>query len=117
MSAQRWLLVALLAIGIAWAVRPLLPGQGPENWFPQADKLHHVWFFALLWLLGARAGLGPRRALGLLLLGYGVGMEAAQSLTATRSASAVDVLADTAGIALGWMLGARSGRQPQEHRG
>lgn len=105
-----------MVAGLASALRPLTAGQGPENWFPSADKLHHLWFFALLWCLADRARLGTawRRAIGLLL--FGVAMELAQgAFTATRGMSFADVLADAAGLAIGALLMRRfSGRQPQE---
>lgn len=98
----RVLLAAMMAIGIAWAVRPLAVGEGPENWFPSADKVHHLWFFGLLFWIGHRAMLRPIWALALGLLAYGLAMEFAQSLTASRSASLSDLVADSCGIALGW---------------
>jgi VanZ family protein len=100
--ALRLAFVALLIGGIAWAMRPLAQGQGPENWFPSADKVHHLWWFAFLFGLGWRAHLRPMWALALGLFAYGVGMELLQGLTPSRSASLTDVLADSAGIALAW---------------
>jgi VanZ family protein len=116
----RWRLVwvALLAVGIAWALRPLGADEGPENWFPGADKAHHVWFFALLLWIGHRwAAWRPAWALALGLLAYGLAMEFAQGLTPSRSASLADVAADGLGIAIGWWITHRSSRQPAEHRG
>lgn len=102
MLARRALLLALMVVGIAWAVRPLAVGEGPENWFPSADKVHHLWFFALLFWIGHHlAALRPAWALALGLMAYGVGMEVAQSLTSSRSASLLDLAADSVGIALG----------------
>ena len=104
--------------GIGFAVRPLAPHQGPENWFPQADKLHHLWYFGLLWWLGLEAGFRAGWPLALGLLAYGASIEIAQTLTSTRAASALDLVADSAGIALGWLVTRwRSGREPEEDRG
>lgn len=87
-------------------VLALVPSGGGEDWFPQADKLRHALAFITLWALGRRAGLRPGWALALGLLGFGVGIEVAQSFTPDREASSLDVLADVAGIALGrWLLG------------
>lgn len=87
-------------------VLALLPAGGGEDWFPQADKLRHAFAFVTLWALGRRAGLRPGWALALGLLGFGIGIEMAQSFTPDREASSADVLADVAGIALGrWLLG------------
>lgn len=102
--------------GLASALRPLTVGQGPENWFQGADKLHHLWFFTLLWILADRARLGSawRLAFGLLL--FGVGVELAQgAFTATRGTSFADLLADAAGLGIGALLTrAFSDRKPQE---
>lgn len=120
MSTRAWriALFSLMMASLAFAVRPLTPDEGPENWFPQADKLHHLWYFGLLWWVGTKAGFRAGWALALGLVAYGVGIELAQSLTPTRAPSALDVLADSAGVALGWLLTRwRSARQPQEDRG
>lgn len=122
-AVWRALAAALLLAGLAWSLRPLAPNEGPENWFPHADKLHHLWFFAVLWWLGLRTRLLPGWALGLVLFFYGVGIELAQGLTVTRSASVDDVVADMAGVLLGvaltWRLTRRpaSSGQPKEHGG
>lgn len=117
--AWRGLLVATLLLGLTLALRPLAPGQGPENWFPGADKLHHVWFFAALWCLASLGRISPvaLRAVG--LLSFGVGLELAQGMfTQTRGMSVGDVLADAAGLMVGaFLIRWSSSRQPQEHRG
>lgn len=124
MAAWRALAAVLLLAGLAWSLRPLAPNEGPENWFPNADKLHHLWFFAVLWWLGLRSGLLRGWTLGLVLFFYGVGIELAQGLTVTRSASVDDVVADMAGVLLGVALTRRllmrrpaSNGQPEEHGG
>jgi VanZ family protein len=116
----RVLMVASMVAALGLALRPLAPGQGPENWFPYSDKLLHVGFFVLLWWLGRRAGIARRWLLALALLAFGAGIEIAQAtLALTREASALDLMADAAGIALGWILmpriaGATSSRKPEE---
>lgn len=123
MSRGFWraLLAASMVAALAFALRPLAPGQGPENWFAHADKLLHVALFAAFWWLSGRAGFAPGLALAVALLSFGAAVEWAQSaLTVTREASALDVLADAVGIALGWRTTARhaaaaSPRQPEEN--
>jgi VanZ family protein len=113
----RWLLGALMLLALGLAARPLAPGQGPENWFWQADKVHHVWFFAALAWLGLRARVLRGAGWPLLLLGYGLAMEGVQALAPTREASGLDVLADALGIACGWWFARRaSAGQPEEDR-
>lgn len=103
-ASRRWrvALLVLMVIGLVGAVRPLAIDEGPENWFAQADKLLHFWFFAVLWWLALRAGFAASWTLALGLMGYGLGLELAQALTATRAASGLDLLADSLGIAAGW---------------
>lgn len=99
---RHWVYVVLLLGAMLGALYfALAPSQGGEDWFPQADKLRHAATFAFLWLLGAGAGVRPLR-LATLLLAFGVGIEIAQSFTPDREASVLDVMADVAGIALGW---------------
>ena len=123
--AQRWLLAMFLVAGLAMALRPLGPSEGPENWFPHSDKLVHLSFFALAWWLGVKAGLRPGWRLGLGLLLYGGSMELAQAaFTTGRGAELKDLMADGLGVLLGAALTSwaarrrdRSAGQPQEHRG
>lgn len=96
------------ALFIALAVGILVLALQPQGSSPplllHIDKLAHAGAFAALALVGARTGLRPW-PLALLLLAYGVAIEVAQGVfTTTRDASAADVLADAAGIALGWWL-------------
>lgn len=98
------LFAALVAGIFVLALQP--QGSGPPL-LPHIDKLAHAGAFAVLALVGARAGL-RLWLLALLLLTYGVGIEVAQGLfTTTREASLADLLADAAGIALGLWLAQR----------
>jgi VanZ family protein len=124
MAQRHWriVLAVVMLAGLLMAVRPLTHRFEPETLFPQADKVAHVAFFVMLWLLALRAGFTSAWHLGLGLLGYGACIEIAQALLPThRSASLTDVAADAAGIALAWWItrraGSGSGRQPEEHRG
>lgn len=104
MALWRGLFVAAVAGVLALALIPA--GNGPD-WFAHADKLRHAAAFITLWAIGRRAGLKPSWALALGLLGLGIGIELAQTLTPHRESSVGDVLADAAGIAAGrWLLGA-----------
>lgn len=114
--AWRIALFVLMAGGIAFATRQLTPHQSPETWFPHADKVHHLWYFGLLWWLGLKAGFRVGWGLALGLFAYGLTIEVAQALTPVRRFEASDLLADAVGIGLAWWLtGRRLARQPQEH--
>ncbi len=122
MTTARWracLLIVMVA-GVLFAMRPLTSRLDPETLFAHSDKIAHVLYFALLWLLARRGGFAARWPLALGLLSYGVGIEVAQQLgPARRSASLADIAADALGIAFGWWLARRFpllAGQPQEHR-
>lgn len=95
---RRWLFGVALVVALLFALRPLTV-EAPL--FDQVDKFKHLACFATLTLLAIWAGLRPTWAVAGGLLGFGVLIELAQGLTATRSADPMDVLADLAGIALG----------------
>jgi VanZ family protein len=117
----RMLLAVVMVAGLLMAVRPLTHRLEPETLFPQADKVVHVAYFVMLWLLSRRAGFTSAWQVSLGLIGYGACIEIAQALLPThRSASLTDVAADATGIALAWWITRRaapaSGRQPEENR-
>jgi VanZ family protein len=121
MTPQRWrtVLFVLMVAGVLFAIRPLTSRLNPETLFHHSDKIAHVLYFALLWLLARRAGFASGWALALGLLGYGVSIEVAQQLAPTnRSASLTDLAADAVGLLLGWGIARRfpaSAGAPQEH--
>lgn len=103
--ARAWLAVgvALLVLGLASALAP----ASSDPPFTLNDKLAHLvgFLFFMLWFGGLfEARRAPFVALG--LMAYGLLIEALQSLTPTRHAEGLDVVADAAGILLGWLLGA-----------
>jgi VanZ family protein len=122
MTTARWraFLFVLMIAGVLFAIRPLTSRLNPETLFLHSDKIAHVLYFAMLWLLARRGGYAAGWPLALALLGYGVSIEVAQQLAPTkRSASLSDIAADTLGIALGWWLARRFAwlaGQPQKHR-
>jgi len=123
MSARHWraMLVVLMVAGVLFAVRPLTSRLAPETLFAHSDKIAHLLYFGLLWLLARRAGWRAAWPLAFGLLGYGVFIEVAQTFSPTnRSASLSDVVADALGVALAWGYERRSTRsigQPEEDGG
>jgi VanZ family protein len=99
-----WLLVGLLLLGfgLASALSPMPSGMVSIN-----DKLLHTAGFLvfMVWFGGIfERRFLPGLALGLVL--YGLLIELLQGLTLTRQAEGLDLVADAAGILLGWRLSA-----------
>jgi VanZ family protein len=103
--ARAWLFAGLLLLGFG-LVSALLPVTGPVP-LTINDKVIHLLAFTgfMVWFAGIiEARHAPLIALG--LSAYGLLIEGLQSLTVTRHAEALDVVADVAGILLGWLLSA-----------
>ncbi|MBL8306050.1 MAG: VanZ family protein [Rubrivivax sp.] len=98
----RWrALLALLAItATCFAFRP---GPGVAPGFTGADKIEHLLAFGAMACTGA-LGFSTLWPVAASLLGYGVFIEVVQLWIPGREASVADVLADAAGIALGFAL-------------
>ncbi|MCW2607220.1 MAG: hypothetical protein JWO60_1913 [Frankiales bacterium] len=91
------MLIALLSLYVLFAPDPGGP-EGP----PGADKVVHLALFALL-AATARWRFGRSTTILLLVLAYAALSELVQALAlAQRSGDVLDLLADSAGAALGW---------------
>ena len=89
----------------ATIVLSLMPG-GEKPLFLLHDKLAHGVVYALLFCLSVQAFSHrcPKWSLALLLVAFGLSMELAQSMTSYRQADVWDMLANTAGILIVWLL-------------
>lgn len=103
-----WLSVGWLYAGlIVYLSLTSLPPSGPE--FPQVDKLAHVlaYFLLMAWFMQLYEGDTPRWIhLGLFLL-MGAGLEIGQGLGGVRQGEWFDMLANAAGVGLGFAVGRR----------
>ena len=91
----------LLAIGLVAALEPVPTAVAVTF----NDKFIHTTGFLvfMVWFGGVfESRFAPWVALA--LSSYGVLIEVLQSLTPTRSAEALDVVADVVGVLLGWVL-------------
>jgi VanZ family protein len=104
-----WLDIRLARLGLAVAfvaitVLALMPAHEvpvTSGW----DKLDHWTAFFTLSFLAAHAF--PRRSfwqIALALVTYGIGIEVAQYFTPDRDADAMDVVADSIGVLIYWLL-------------
>lgn len=89
----------------ATIVLSLMPGGGKPLFLFQ-DKLAHGVVYALLFFLSVQAFSHrcPKWSLALVLVAFGLSMELAQSMTSYRQADGWDMLANTAGILIVWLL-------------
>lgn len=101
---RAWLVTGLLLLGLGlWSALT----SPPAGMVSLNDKFVHIAGFMafMVWFSGVfERRHWPRVALA--LAGYGLLIELLQSLTPTRQAEGLDLVADLAGILLGWLLGA-----------
>ncbi|TNE79000.1 MAG: VanZ family protein [Gammaproteobacteria bacterium] len=101
----RWFFGSCLTGVLILMLMPLGNGQ----MLPGQDKLLHGVIFLFLFLLGTRAfpSTPDHKKLFVGLLAYGVIVELLQGLTDYRSMDVLDVLADVAGLFVGWLWSLR----------
>jgi VanZ family protein len=93
-----WVFVAGVIVG------SLIPGQALPSIGISDKAMHSAAYFALMvWFAGFyRRGLYP--AIAMVLLALGIGLDALQLLTETRSFDWYDVAMNSAGVAAGFAL-------------
>ena len=109
--ARTWATVAFVATVLLslWVLFWPSPSGGGLS-FPGADKLVHAGLFLLL-AVTARRRFGALPAVLLAVLVYAALSEVVQAVLLTRrSGDLLDVVADAAGAAAGWLLAARRRR-------
>ena len=97
-SVLGWLLVAGVVVG------SLIPGPAVPS-LGLSDKLMHAgaYFMLMVWFAGFyRRGLYP--TIALVLLAFGIALDALQLLTETRSFDWYDVAMNSAGVGAGFAL-------------
>lgn len=94
---------AFWAAAAAVAAASLAPASAVPAGFGAYDTALHAAAYGVLAVLGLSLRAGRRRpaVLALALVAFGAGLEAAQAVTADRTASLADSLANAAGVALG----------------
>lgn len=98
-----WLLLAAIVAG---SLLPLGEGVPLEG----LDKLEHVIGYALLmYWFGALHAAAQRPWFAVAFVVLGAALELAQGATGWRDADPLDLVADAAGVALGWLIAHRLG--------
>lgn len=106
---QRLAFLLCLVSVLVMALMPTSPM--PASWW---DKVSHVLAFTTLAVLGCWSYPGRSAKVLAGLLAYGGLIEVLQTFTATRSAEAADLVANGAGLFLGWQL-TRVARQVHQY--
>lgn len=98
-----WLIVAAIVV---LSLTPQAPQIGN---FQMSDKLGHILAYAIGmgWFATLYSSTKQRVAYALFFVGLGIALEFVQGLTAYRQLEAFDMLADAAGVMLGYWI-----RQP-----
>ncbi len=118
-SGLRALLMVQLVVALILGLSPKPPSAQVMQWVGANDaglltiwmlkafyKLNHVIAFLIMAATGCLGYFASRRRMAWALFGYGLVIEALQTLTPDRDAQWQDVFANGLGIALGLALGA-----------
>ena len=99
-----WLLCGWVMIGLV-ILFSLIPAP-PILDVSQGDKLLHLGGYALLmaWFAQVYRRPGSRMCVALGLTAFGITLEVLQGMTGWRSFESSDMVANTAGVLLGWLL-------------
>lgn len=101
----RGLWLAIGWLGVVIVVYLSLAPSLPEIDLEEGDKLEHLAAYValMLWFAQARTSRAERLTTALALVVLGVLLEFAQGLTDYRTLSLWDMVANTAGVAIGWL--------------
>jgi len=100
-----WLAIGwALIILILWL--SLIPSPPSPLHFPQADKVEHLFAYGVLmsWFCQIYHGSRQRLYLMLAFIALGATIEILQGLSGYRTAEWGDLLADSLGVLIGWLL-------------
>jgi VanZ family protein len=101
---RAWQVVGWIGV-VALVVLCLIPQAPSFTPYEHEDKVQHALAYAalMLWFSQLHLTLRARGATALLLLALGIGIEFVQGWLGTRMFSPADMIADAAGIVLGWL--------------
>lgn len=100
-----WVTVGWLLFGLV-VYLSLAPNPPSPLTFDNSDKLEHAFAYATLsfWLCQIYPAARSRAVVIAILVGLGVALEYVQGWTGYRSFDVMDMLADSIGVLLGWLL-------------
>lgn len=94
-----WALILLVIYLSLIPAPPSIPGE-------EGDKIGHVLAYAtlMMWFLQLYAGLPRRLVLALAFVALGIALEFVQRDTGYRTFEIADMVADSVGVAVGWLV-------------
>lgn len=100
-----WLILGWLWVAVIFYLSLVPSPPQPVN-FPDADKIEHALAYGLLmlWFCQVCLRLTLRIWLALLLITMGIAIEYLQRATGYRTFDYADMLANAAGVMMGWLL-------------
>ncbi len=102
-----WLILGWLWVAVIFYVS-LVPSPPQPVSFPNADKIEHTLAYCLLMLWFCQVCLQrlSRIRLAVMLIAMGIAIEFMQRETGYRTFDYADMLANAAGVMVGWLLAA-----------
>jgi VanZ family protein len=117
MIERLWRAGGWLGVAITLVVSLMPPPLNDSG--AHTDKLVHLAGYAVLMFWWAQLVVERRWRLALAVVAFGIGIELLQGLTPSRQPDALDALANSAGVLLGWLaarclpnLAGRSANRP-----
>jgi VanZ family protein len=98
---RMWLACGWLGVVVTLVVSLMPPALGNAD--NQADKLVHLFGYALLMFWWAQLVPQRRWKLAIAVVLYGIAIEGLQGLTPERQPDILDALANSGGVLLGWL--------------
>ncbi len=109
MISSKQLRLARLAMGWGWLALVCygsLTPSPPQVDISNFDKVEHftAYAFPMFWFALLYPGIGRRLTIAGLLVGMGIAIEFLQGMTPYRTYDTLDMLANSTGVAIGWLL-------------
>ena len=101
-NARLWRLVGWIGIALTLVLSLMPPTFQPTG--GHLDKVEHLIGYAILMFWWSQLVVWRREKLAMFLILFGIAIELLQGLTPYRQPDLLDVLANTGGVLIGWLL-------------
>ena len=100
-TARLWRLIGWIGVALTLVLSLMPPAFEPSG---HTDKFHHLIGYAILMFWWAQLIVWRREKLAVYLILLGIAIELLQGLTPLRQPDLLDILANTGGVLIGWLL-------------